>query len=152
VLVVSSGDGREWLDAIGAGADDHVALPCDERELRARLRALLRRSRGPLSPKRVVKVGELTVRLGRGFVTVEPDLLCTPMQFTLLGHLAGNPGAVVSDAALEDSVRAVHGPPSSVQLKAELRGLREAVAVASGIPSALERVDDIGWRLTTETT
>jgi DNA-binding response OmpR family regulator len=150
-LVVSSGEGDEWLDAIGAGADDHLALPCDERELRARLRALIRRARGPLSPQRVVKVGELTVVLGRGVVTVEPDLPCTPMQFTLLGYLAGNPGVVVSDAALKEGVRAVHDPPSDVQLETELLGLRHALAVASGIPGALERVESIGWRLTTET-
>jgi DNA-binding response OmpR family regulator len=149
-LVVSSGGGHEWLDAIGAGADDHLALPCDERELRARLRALIRRSRGPLSPQRVVKIGKITVVLGRGVVTVEPDLPCTPMQFTLLGYLAGNPGVVVSDPALEEGVRAVHGPPSHEQLEAELLGLRHALAVASGIPGALERVDDLGWRLATE--
>lgn len=149
VLVVTAGRGGEWLDALRAGADDHIRMPCDERELRARLRALIRRFRGPLSPSRVVMVGELAVRLGRGIVTVDPALPLTPVQSTLLGHLAGHPGVALSEAALRERVCAVHGPRCDIQFDAELLGLAATVAVASGLPDAVEQLEGIGWRLAT---
>jgi DNA-binding response OmpR family regulator len=147
VLVTTREGDPAWLDALRAGADDHVRIPCDERELRARLRALIRRFRGPMSPSRLVTVGELAVRVGRGIVTVEPALLLTPVQATILGHLAGQPGVVISEAGLIDRVRALHGPVSETKFDAEMRGLWTAVTVASGIPDALEQIEGCGWRL-----
>jgi DNA-binding response OmpR family regulator len=147
VLVVTSDEDADWLDALGAGADDHVNLPCDERELKARLAALIRRVRGPLSPRRVVRVGALVVRLGRGVVAVEPSLGLTPVQLTLLGLLAGQHGVVISDSVLADGVCAAHGPTPSVSVEVELRGLRAALARASGVDHAIERVDGMGWRM-----
>jgi DNA-binding response OmpR family regulator len=125
-------------------------VPCDERELTARLTALIRRVRGPLSPRRVVRVGALVVRLGRGAVTVEPSLGLTPVQYTLLAYLAGQPGVVLTDRALAEGVRAAHGATSEVELDAELRGLRAAVTTASGIDHSLERLDGMGWRFGAE--
>jgi DNA-binding response OmpR family regulator len=150
VLVATSNGGAETLDALAAGADDHVSIPCDARDFRARLDALIRRARGPLSTRRVVKIGELIVRLGRGVVGVEPALPLTPVQSTLLGHLAGQPGVVLSEHVLVDRVRTVHGPTPDLQFDAELRGLRMAVELASGISDAVEHIDGVGWRLATE--
>jgi two-component system, OmpR family, response regulator len=150
VLVATSNGGAETLDALAAGADDHVSIPCDARELRARLDALIRRARGPLSTRRVVKIGELIVRLGRGVVGVEPALPLTPVQSTLLGHLAGQPGVVLSEHVLVDRVRTVHGPTPDLQFDAELPGTTDAVELASGISDAVEHIDGVGWRLATE--
>jgi DNA-binding response OmpR family regulator len=147
VLVVTTDDDADWLGALGAGADDHVRVPCDERELAARLTALIRRVRGPLSPLRVVRVGALVVRLGRGAVTVEPPLGLTPVQHTLLGYLAGQRGVVITHRALAEGVRAAHGATSEAELDAELRRLQVAVTTASGVDHALERVAGMGWRI-----
>jgi DNA-binding response OmpR family regulator len=151
VLVVTAGRGAEWLDALGAGADDHVTIPCDERELRARLWALIRRSRGPLSPGRAVTVGDLTVRLAGGRMRVEPALALTPVQSTLLEYLAEHPGVVLSKTALRERVCLVDGPTSEVQFLAEIRSLQAAVAVAAGVPDALDHIDGVGWCLSKST-
>ena len=140
----------DWVEALRGGVDDHVRAPCPDSELRARLLALIRRVRGPLSPRRSVRVGELTVQLGRGIVAVEPRLVLTPMQSTLLGQLAQQPGVVASDTALRERVETVHGPTSDVAMEAEMRGLQIAVDVASGVNGALEHLDGLGWRLATD--
>lgn len=153
VLIATSGGGTDWRAALHAGADDHVSMPCDERVLWAHLQGLIRGCRGPLSPQRVVRVGELVIRLGYGaVVTVEPALPLTPVQSTLLSHFAGNERVVQGEDALADRVRAVHGSISDVQFEAELHGLQAAVAVASGVSDALQHLDGIGWRLAADAT
>jgi DNA-binding response OmpR family regulator len=146
VLVVSPRRNSDWLDALAAGADDFVMLPCEGRELKARLHALVRRARGSLSPGRAVTVGELTVRLGGGIVQAVPRLALTPVQATLLEHLAAHRGVVLGEQSLRERVDVVHGPMSEVQFAAELRSLQTAVAVASGVPEALGEVTAQSWR------
>jgi DNA-binding response OmpR family regulator len=147
VLVVTRENDADWLDALAAGADDHVRVFCDERELRARLLALIRRFRGSLSPQRSVTVGNLAIRVSGEILAVEPPVLLTPVQATLLGHLAGHPGVALSEAALAERVGTVHGQSSDIQLGSELRDLRSAVAAASGVPDAVENLEGVGWRL-----
>jgi hypothetical protein len=96
---------------------------------------------------RIVRVAALAVRLGRGIVTVEPRSGLTPAQLTLLGYPAGQRGVVVSYCALAARVRAAYGPTVDVQLDGSLRALQVAVAAASGIDHALERLDSMGWRV-----
>jgi DNA-binding response OmpR family regulator len=147
VLVVTPGRGSEWLAALRVGADDHVAAPCDERELRARVRALVRRYRGRLSPESAITVGELTVRFGFGTVSLEPPLALTPVQSTLLEHLAAHPGVVLSEHALRERVDVVHGRVSDQQFHAEIQGLRDAIGVTSRVPDALDHIEGGGWCL-----
>jgi DNA-binding response OmpR family regulator len=147
VLMVSSRHDHDWLPAMGAGADDHVPMTVDDRELRARLHALLRRFCGELSPHRVVKVGKMRVRFEEHGSSVEPAGTLTPVQTTLLGHLASQPGVVLGERALRDRVRAVHGEVSEAELRRALDGLAPAVLLASGVDGAVQRLDGSGWRL-----
>jgi DNA-binding response OmpR family regulator len=147
VLVVTCEKDADWLEAFGAGADDHVRIFCDERELQARLHALIRRFRGSLSPQLSVAVGDLVIHVGGEVVAVEPPVPLTAVQATLLGHLARHPGVALSEAALSERVGSVHGHSSDIQLDTELRNLRTAVAAASGVPDAVENLEGVGWRL-----
>jgi DNA-binding response OmpR family regulator len=147
VLVVSSRRDDEWLAAMGAGADDHLPARFDDRELRARLLALLRRYRGKLSPPQVVRVGKLRVRFHDDRASIEPAGALTPVQATLLGYLASQPGVVVGETALRDRVRAVHGDIMEADIRRELDRLVHAVLFASGVRGAVQRLDASGWRL-----
>jgi hypothetical protein len=80
-------------------------------------------------------------------VTVEPPLILTPIQATLLGHLAAHPGVVLGEDALAERVQVEHGPTSRSRFDAELHGLSAAISVAAEVPDALERLDGTGWRL-----
>jgi DNA-binding response OmpR family regulator len=147
LLVVTNSDDVDWIDALSEGADDHLRAPFEDRELRARLLALIRRMGGPLSPRRLVRVGTLVVRLGRGDVVLEPAVDLSPVQRRLLGYLAGQPGVVLSETALADGIRAAHGPISAEQLDGELGRLRAAIDLASGVDQAIEYIEGAGWRL-----
>lgn len=96
VLILTARDGvADRVRGLDGGADDYLAKPFHLTELKARLRAIIRRSAGLATSQ--IRVGELTVdtkakTVKRG----DALLLLTPREFSLLELLAMHRGQVVS--------------------------------------------------------
>ena len=96
VLILTARDGvADRVRGLDGGADDYLAKPFHLTELKARLRAIIRRSAGLATLQ--IRVGELTVdtkakTVKRG----DALLLLTPREFSLLELLAMHRGQVVS--------------------------------------------------------
>lgn len=61
ILMLSGVDEPDWrIQGFGLGADDFLAKPFDKRELVARIEAIVRRSKGPATERRVTGKGHLT--------------------------------------------------------------------------------------------
>ncbi len=113
IIVVSSrGDELDMLRAFEAGADDFLTRPARYLELRARLRAVLRRSEIPARRRRPIEVGALTVDLEAHTVRLDGrHVELRPLEYQLLVHLAGAPDRVFPKQEL---LRAVWGYQSNV--------------------------------------
>ncbi len=104
ILIVSArGEGADRVCGLELGADDYLTKPFMPRELVARVRALLRRSRLPsFSP---AKAGPLTLDFDNRRVLLDGKRIdLTPREYDLLKTLAGAPGKNFTREELLDRV------------------------------------------------
>ncbi|HZL47862.1 MAG TPA: response regulator transcription factor [Solirubrobacteraceae bacterium] len=112
VIVVSSQTQElDMLRAFEAGTDDFLARPARYLELRARLRAVLRRCESAAGSRRLLQVGPLAVDLDAHSVNVHGRPLdLRPLEYELLIQLARAPDRVFGK---DELLRSVWGYQSS---------------------------------------
>ena len=102
VLILTARDAvQDRIAGLDSGADDYVVKPTDLDELAARLRALVRRSKGQPAP--VLQIGQVVLDPAARMVTRDGQAMdLPPREFTLLQELMLNAGRVLSREQLEE--------------------------------------------------
>lgn len=124
VIVVSArGDWTEKVEGIEAGADDYLAKPFQMGELVARVRGIVRRGSGRLSPTMVA--GRLRLDTVRMTATFDgAPVRISPLEFRLLDHLAHQAGRAVSAGELAEHLYGVDGSGDANAIEAIVARLR----------------------------
>lgn len=145
VLVLTARDAvGDRVRGLDAGADDYVVKPAEIAEIAARLRALIRRSRGESSA--TLEVGDVAldpaarvVRHRGGSVELKPR------EFDLLHELMLNAGRVLSRERLESRLYPWGGEVGSNAIEVHIHHLRRKLA-----PGLIRTVRGVGYMMLRE--
>jgi DNA-binding response OmpR family regulator len=150
VILTARGQENDRIVGLDLGADDYVAKPFSTKELVARVRAVLRRARGPLAaapePTRVLVDGDLEVDItARQARRAGEVVSLTAREFELLAFLMRNPNRAFRREELLERVWGYSfGDTSTVTV--HIRRLREKVEDDPSAPRYLATVWGVGYR------
>ena len=150
VMVTARNDTHDIVAGLEAGADDYLTKPFAPKELSARIRALLRRTRPSSTPHARIALGDLEIVPDEGKVSRGgEEVHLTKTEFRLLCELADNPGKVFSREALLDKVWGYDYFGDGRLVDVHIRRLRTKVEADPANPRHVVTVRGLGYRLQT---
>lgn len=147
IMVTARGQESDRIAGLDLGADDYIVKPFSMRELIARVRAVMRRTRGVrATQKQILEFGNLHIDLDarKVFVKGEPVEL-TRKEFDLLRTLSGRPNFVFER---DDVLRLVWGEDffgDSKTLDVHIRWLRGKIEEDPANPRYIQTVRGVGY-------
>jgi two-component system, OmpR family, response regulator len=141
IVLTARGSWHEKVQGIDSGADDYVAKPFRMEELLARLRALIRRASGQVTPQLQCGKVSLDPRLAKVTMDGAPVRL-TGHEFRVLSYLMHHRDRVVSQAELTDHIYAQDFDRDSNTVEVFVARLRRKLG--AGI---IQTVRGLGYRI-----
>jgi DNA-binding response OmpR family regulator len=148
MLTAKSGE-EDRIKGLGLGADDYVVKPFSPRELVARVKAQLRRTK---------KVAGRVLRFNKGFLTIDTEshevrkkgvpAVLTPTEFRLLMILADKPGRVFSRLQLINMVQGYDFEGYDRTVDAHIKNLRQKIEDDQRNPLFIKTVYGVGYKFT----
>jgi len=149
IMVTARNDTHDVVAGLEAGADDYLTKPFAPKELSARIRALLRRSRNSDGgAMERVSVGDLEISPDEGTVTKAGEQLhLTKTEFKLLVELASQPGKVFSREVLLERVWGYDYFGDGRLVDVHVRRLRTKVEADAASPRYVVTARGLGYKL-----
>jgi DNA-binding response OmpR family regulator len=151
IILTARGQESDRIIGLELGADDYVAKPFSAKELVARVRAVLRRAKGPLAPAgangpRLHSDGDLEVDVAARQARLRGEVVAlTAREFELLAFLIRHPArAFRREEILEQVWGYRYGDTSTVTV--HVRRLREKIEPDPANPVRIATVWGVGYR------
>ncbi len=146
IMLTAKSEEEDRIRGLGIGADDYVVKPFSPRELVARVKALLRRTKG-LKKTISFNQGDLRIDAARFEVTKggKPVVL-TPTEFKLLLNLAERPGQVFTRLQLVNAILGYDFEGYDRTIDAHIKNIRHKIEDDPRAPSYIKTVYGIGYR------
>lgn len=147
IIVTARDDSHDVVAGLEAGADDYVTKPFVMKELAARIRALLRRTRSVDDQGEGLEFGALAIYPKQGRVMKRnEEISLTRTEFLLLCELAQNPKHVLSRDVLLTNVWGYDYFGDGRVVDAHIRRLRMKIEDDPSNPQFVITIRGLGYR------
>ncbi|PIQ27678.1 DNA-binding response regulator [bacterium (Candidatus Blackallbacteria) CG17_big_fil_post_rev_8_21_14_2_50_48_46] len=151
IMLTAKGEEIDRVIGLEVGADDYLVKPFSLRELIARIRALLRRSKSAevdSAQPETHRYEDLEMNLTEHKVTVRAKPVeLSPKEFKILAMLMSSPNKVFSREELLEQVWGLDFYGDTKTVDVHIRWLREKIEADPSNPRYVQTVRGFGYRL-----
>jgi len=146
IIIVSANRSIDQrIEGLDLGANDYLTKPFDFLELKARIRALLRRDF--ISQPNVLSVGDFTVDLNLHQVSFQgKQILLTLKEYTILTYLISNRERIISSEELLEKCWNDDADPFSEAMRVHIYALRKKIQETTRRDDIIQTVKGVGYR------
>lgn len=149
ILITARGEEEDKIRGLDVGADDYVTKPFSPRELTARIKAVLRRSRRLAGVEGRIELGGILLDTGEHRVTIDERAVnLSPTEYRLLEFFLTHPSKVYSRAQLLDQVWGRSAYIEERTVDVHIRRLRKILS-EHGREEMIQTVRGFGYRFST---
>src|SRR6056300_947883 len=146
IMLTAKGEEEDKLKAFDVGTDDYVTKPFSQKELNARIKSILRRSK-PQSSSDIVEFIDLKIdRITKRVYRNKKEINLGPTEFKLLDFFIKNPKRVYSREQLLNNVWGENIYVEARTVDVHIRRLRQAINL-DGTKPLIRTVRSAGYSL-----
>nr|WP_302597751.1 response regulator transcription factor [uncultured Cellulosilyticum sp.] len=148
IMLTAKGEDMDKIMGLEYGADDYVTKPFNILELKARIKAILRRSNHSEKEtnKKTIEVGDLRLEVNsRRLFIKNQEINLTAKEFDMLELFATHPGKVYSRDQLLDTIWGREYPGDVRTVDVHVRRLREKIEPNPGQPEYIYTKWGVGY-------
>lgn len=149
VMLTAKGDDMDKILGLEYGADDYITKPFNILEVKARIKAIMRRTAGSQPKKedsKIIEVGDLRLDCeSRRLFILDKEVNLTAKEFDLLELLVNNPNKVYSRENLLNLVWGYEYPGDVRTVDVHVRRLREKIEKNPSEPKYVHTKWGVGY-------
>jgi DNA-binding response OmpR family regulator len=153
IMITANSRTDDVITGIELGADHYMTKPFVLQELRARIRAALRRVNYQVRHKatHILTYGNITLNEELQQVTVDGEVVdLTPNEYRMLNYLMRHPDKPISKEEFLSNVWEYHPHDDLSFVRVTMRRLRSKVEIEPSKPQYLKTVHGLGYQFCTE--
>ncbi|MCC7448499.1 MAG: response regulator transcription factor [Anaerolineae bacterium] len=148
LMLTARVEDMDRIQGLELGADDYLTKPFNPLEVVARVKAILRRVGGKLTPSHILEIGKLRVDADNLTASLNGQALdVTPTEMAILLTLMKNPNHTFTRAELIEKALGYTYEGMERTLDSHIKNLRKKIELDPSEPRYIETVFGLGYRL-----
>ena len=147
IMLTAKGEELDKILGLELGADDYMTKPFSIRELLARIKAVLRRTKSLGGSEEIFKTNGILINFDRREVLISDKKIdLTLKEFELLEILVKNRGKILTRETLLDKIWGYEYIGETRTVDVHIRYLRKKIEVDDKNPKFIETIRGVGYR------